>query len=84
MLVLILSWRLHRRVFWWLLPFASGLVLATMYLRYHYVVDVLVSILLLVPCVALGRALYKVREPDIVESPIQESGIKNQESRIRN
>jgi len=69
MIVVVLAWRLHRRLFWWLLPFATGLFIGTMYLRYHYIVDVLVSVLLLVPCVALGQALYKVREPEIVESP---------------
>jgi hypothetical protein len=71
MLVVVLAWKLHRRLFWWLLPFATGLFLATLYLRYHYVVDVLVSVLLLPPCVGLGRALQKLREPEIVESPGQ-------------
>jgi membrane-associated phospholipid phosphatase len=63
MIVLVLSWRLHRRVFWWLLPFASGLILATMYLRYHYVVDVLAAALLLPMCVVFGRWLQRRREP---------------------
>lgn len=63
MIVLVLSWKLHRRVFWWLLPFASGLILATMYLRYHYVVDVLAAALLLPVCVVFGRWLYQRREP---------------------
>jgi len=67
MIVLVLSWRLHRRVFWWLLPFASGLILATMYLRYHYVVDVLAAALLLPMCVVFGRWLQRRREP---ESPV--------------
>jgi membrane-associated phospholipid phosphatase len=68
MLVLVLSWRLHRRVFWWLLPFAAGLILATMYLRYHYIVDVLASVLLLPGCVALGRAIHRWRDPETVET----------------
>jgi len=71
MLVVVLAWRLHRRVFWWLLPFATGLFIATMYLRYHYVVDVLVSVLLLVPCVALGRALHALREGELPVPSIQ-------------
>ena len=62
MLVLVLSWRLHRRVFWRLLPFASGLILATMYLRYHYVVDVLVSVALLPVSVFFGRWLSGKRD----------------------
>ncbi|HZL72808.1 MAG TPA: phosphatase PAP2 family protein [Planctomycetota bacterium] len=67
MLVLILSWRLHRRVFWWLLPFASGLVLATMYLRYHYVVDVLAAVALVPISVLFGGWLHRRREPGEVE-----------------
>lgn len=62
MLVLFLSWRLHRRVFWWLLPFAIGLILGTMYLRYHYVVDVLVSVLLVPVSLVAGRWLHRRRE----------------------
>jgi membrane-associated phospholipid phosphatase len=64
MLVLVLSWRLHRRVFWWLLPFATGLILATMYLRYHYVVDVLAAAILVPGCVAFGQWLNHRREPE--------------------
>lgn len=62
MLILLLAWRLHRRVFWIVLPFATGLILGTMYLRYHYVVDVLAAVVLVPPCVALGRALHRTRE----------------------
>ncbi len=68
MIVLALSWRMHRRVFWWLLPFASGLILATMYLRYHYVVDVAVSALLLPLCLVFGRWIHRRREPPVAES----------------
>ncbi|HKS16882.1 MAG TPA: phosphatase PAP2 family protein, partial [Planctomycetota bacterium] len=68
-LVAVLAWRLRRPLFWRLLPFAAGLVIATMYLRYHYVVDVLVSVLLVVPCVGLGIALNQVREPGGGEVP---------------
>lgn len=63
MLVLVLSWKLHRRVFWWLCPFASTLVLATMYLRYHYVVDVLAAVLLVPVSLLAGRWLHAKREP---------------------
>lgn len=63
MLVLVLAWRLHRRVFRWLLPFSATLILATMYLRYHYVVDVLASVVLVPVSVAIGRALHRRLEP---------------------
>jgi len=69
MLVLFLSWRLHRRVFWGLLPFAIGLILGTMYLRYHYVVDVLAAVLLVPVSLVSGRWLHRRREPPVVESP---------------
>jgi membrane-associated phospholipid phosphatase len=39
------AWRFERKAFWILLPFGSGLVVATVYLRYHYGVDVLAGIL---------------------------------------
>ena len=39
LLSLIYSWRFARKLFWFLLPFAIGLHLATIYLRHHYVVD---------------------------------------------
>ena len=35
------AWRFARKLFWFLLPFAIGLHLATVYLRHHYVVDLL-------------------------------------------
>lgn len=38
------AWRFERRVFWILLPFGSALVVATVYLRYHYGVDILAGI----------------------------------------
>lgn len=45
-LVIASAWKYHRGVFWWVLAPSSGCILATMVLRYHYVVDVLVSALL--------------------------------------
>jgi membrane-associated phospholipid phosphatase len=48
-----------RKTFLWFLPFAVGLVLATVYCRYHYVADVLAGALLAFPAVPLGNALYR-------------------------
>jgi membrane-associated phospholipid phosphatase len=39
LLSLIYSWRFIRPLFWFLLPLGTGLILATVYLRHHYVVD---------------------------------------------
>jgi membrane-associated phospholipid phosphatase len=41
LLALIYSWRHARAWFWPLLPFALGLWISTIYLRHHYVVDLL-------------------------------------------
>ncbi|MBT3253464.1 MAG: hypothetical protein HN995_14295 [Candidatus Marinimicrobia bacterium] len=52
LLTLILAWRYHRTYFWIQLPLAISLPFATVYLRYHYVVDIIGAI----PVIAL--ALY--------------------------
>jgi membrane-associated phospholipid phosphatase len=59
MVTLILAWRHRRRLFWALLPFGAGLVLSTMYLRYHYVVDVAASVALLPVSLLLGFILHR-------------------------
>lgn len=41
LLALLYAWRFVRPWFWALLPFVAGLVLATVYLRHHYVIDLL-------------------------------------------
>lgn len=45
LLVLIYGWKFHRRYFWALLVPVLLLVLSTVYLRYHYVVDVMAGAL---------------------------------------
>lgn len=49
-----------RRLFWWLLPFGSGLIAATLYCRYHYAVDLLAGAALAVAAVPLGNALFRL------------------------
>ena len=46
LMTLTYAFRFHRKTFYWILPFGSGLILATVYLRYHYLIDVMVSMLL--------------------------------------
>jgi membrane-associated phospholipid phosphatase len=41
LLVLFCAYRLHKKTFWILLPAGSALIVSTVYLRYHYVVDVI-------------------------------------------
>ena len=69
MIVLVVSWRLHRRAFWWLMPFASMLIVATMYLRYHYVFDVLVSAALLPVSLLGGRWIHRKLDVQEFDNP---------------
>ncbi len=43
LLALLLAWRHLRWFFWIQLPFATGLIVGTVYLRHHWVVDILVG-----------------------------------------
>lgn len=53
------AWRRSKKTFWIFLPFAAGLVVATVYCRYHYVADVLAGLALAFVTVPLGNALYR-------------------------
>ncbi len=57
--VLLEAARRSKKTFWVFLPFAVGLVLATVYCRYHYVADVLAGLALVFVAVPLGNALYR-------------------------
>ncbi len=41
LLTVFMAWRYNRIIFWSLLPLAISLAIATVYLRYHFVVDIL-------------------------------------------
>jgi len=53
LLSMVLAWRFHRWFFWIQLPFGTGLVLGTVYLRHHWVVDILAGF-------ALALVMYLV------------------------
>ena len=59
LLVLYYSHRFHRRTFWWILPAATALIISTVYLRYHYVIDVVAGALLAALIVAIAGPLYR-------------------------
>jgi membrane-associated phospholipid phosphatase len=59
LLVLYYARRFHRRTFWWMLPVGSALVFSTVYLRYHYVIDVLAGVLLALAVVIIAPRLYR-------------------------
>jgi len=50
-------WKFRRPVFWAILPIEVALIAATVYLRYHYVVDVLAGLVVGVACLYGGIAL---------------------------
>jgi membrane-associated phospholipid phosphatase len=59
LLVVYYSRRFTPRLFWWILPVVSALVFSTVYLRYHYVIDVVAGALLAVFVVAVSKPLYR-------------------------
>jgi membrane-associated phospholipid phosphatase len=57
--VLLEAARRSKKTFWLFLPFAVGLVMATVYCRYHYVADVLTGLTLAFLAVPIGNAIYR-------------------------
>ena len=58
-LVLVYSWGTHRKYFWWMLLPGVGLILSTVVLRYHYVVDVAAGLVLVPVGLFLGDRLHR-------------------------
>jgi membrane-associated phospholipid phosphatase len=58
-LVWLYALRNSRRLFWILAPFILSLWVSTVYLRYHYLVDVLAGLLLAPACFFLANWLFK-------------------------
>ena len=58
-MVLFLSYRYRRHLFYILLPIATGLILSTVYHRYHYVIDLFAGASLAVVCILVGPRLYE-------------------------
>lgn len=59
LLVLYYAQRFHRRTFWWILPAGSALIISTVYLRYHYVIDVIAGALLALAIILIAKPLYR-------------------------
>lgn len=49
LLSLLFAWKYTRLTFWIVLPFGIGLILATIYLRHHYVIDLIAGWALAIP-----------------------------------
>ncbi len=56
--VLLVAWKRARDVFWWLLPIATGLIISTVYCRFHYVIDLIAGASLAVVTVPFADWLY--------------------------
>jgi membrane-associated phospholipid phosphatase len=59
LLVLYYAARFHRRTFWCLLPFGAGVIVSTVYLRYHYLVDVAAGVVLALIVIFAARNAYR-------------------------
>ena len=59
LLVLYYSHRFHRKTFYWLLPIGTGIIISTVYLRYHYVIDVLAGAIFAFAILMMAKPLYR-------------------------
>jgi membrane-associated phospholipid phosphatase len=59
LIVLYLAHRYERFLFYIFLPIVCGLILSTVYLRYHYVIDLFAGAAVAVGCMILGPRLYR-------------------------
>jgi membrane-associated phospholipid phosphatase len=59
LMVLFLAYRCERILFYILLPIICGLLLSTIYLRSHYVIDILVGVGLAIGCMIFGPLLHR-------------------------
>ncbi|MBD3232118.1 MAG: phosphatase PAP2 family protein, partial [candidate division Zixibacteria bacterium] len=59
LVAVLFAFRYERKFAWIFLPFAVGLFWATVYLRYHYLVDVIAGWLLAVLCYFWGQQIYR-------------------------
>lgn len=59
LLVLYYAGRFHRRTFWLILPAGSALIVSTVYLRYHYAIDVIAGVMLALAVIVIAQPLYR-------------------------
>jgi membrane-associated phospholipid phosphatase len=59
LIILYLAHRYERVLFYLFFPIICGLILSTVYLRYHYVIDLFVGIAFVVGCIFVGPRLYR-------------------------
>ena len=59
LMILFLAYRYERILFYIFLPIVCGMILSTIYLRYHYVIDILVGVGLAIGCLIFGPLLHR-------------------------
>lgn len=59
LVVMVFCAKYHRRMFLWFLPISAGILISLIYLRYHYVIDVIAGILWMIAAYFSGSVLYK-------------------------
>jgi membrane-associated phospholipid phosphatase len=59
LIVLWFAWKFHKRSFWILLPIACAMIFATVYLRYHYVIDLIAAAVFAAAVIPLATWLHK-------------------------
>ena len=65
-LIMYLSWKFKSKSFYFYLPYFICMVAATVYLRYHYVVDIAGGLIMCVITIIIGMVVY--RNKDILTS----------------
>jgi membrane-associated phospholipid phosphatase len=58
-LITYISWKIRSKSFWFYLPYLLCMAAATIYLRYHYFVDILGGLVVCVITIILGNLVYK-------------------------
>lgn len=61
-LIMYLSWKFRSRSFYFYLPYFFCMVAATIYLRYHYVVDIFGGLIMCVFTIIVGILVYRNRD----------------------
>jgi membrane-associated phospholipid phosphatase len=57
-----LAFRYQKNLFWIFLPLVTAMIVSTVYLRYHYVIDVIAGFLLFGITLLIGHKYYNYRE----------------------
>lgn len=65
LMVLFLSHRYEKILFFIFLPIVCGLIFSTLYLRYHYVIDLVAGSGLALTCILVAPRLYRVWKRDL-------------------